>query len=140
MAHIQHMCHQVLCFCVERRNMFYRKINPIQFSNVLKATSGSLELFLSIPVLSWFITVTTGVPVFIMLVIHTFSLIIATKAGTKIRGNVLGLFASFLAVIPVLGWLLHVITAIVLLKDIFKSKRTLEQKVIANQGIYRDDY
>lgn len=91
---------------------------------------------MAIPVISWLIVFTTGFPIFILLLFHTISLIIAVKSKTKVLGNILGLCASILAIVPVLGWLLHVITAIVLLVDVRKNKNSEESEIIFGQKIY----
>src|SRR5690625_1004172 len=108
-----------------------RKHNNIKYSHALKIITALLEVLMAIPVVSWMIIVSTGFPIFIMLLFHTLSLIVAVKSKTKIIGNVLGIFASFLAIFPVVGWLLHVITVFVLFVDVTKNRKS--HKVVTTQ-------
>jgi len=120
--------------------MFLRRYNPEKISAALKASIAFLEILMAIPVVAWMFVITTGFPIFIMLLFHTVSLIVATKTQTKILGNILGIFASFLAIIPVLGWLLHVTTAIVLLVDVIKYRKKEKSESESNVVSVQRDY
>lgn len=77
-----------------------------------------------IPLISWSIIISVGFPIIILLAVHVFSLITARKSDGKILGNILGIFAAFLSIVPFVGWLLHVITLIVLIIDIRQSSKS----------------
>jgi len=81
--------------------------------NVLKFISGAFEAFLGIPFLGGIYIISSGyTPLFIMLLFHIAVVIIAKSQGQTAYGNVLGIFTSCLALIPIVGMLLHMITAI----------------------------
>ena len=81
--------------------------------NVLKFISGAFEAFLGIPFLGGIYIISSGyTPLFIMLCFHIAVVIIAKSQGQTAYGNVLGIVTSCLALIPIVGMLLHMITAI----------------------------
>lgn len=72
-------------------------------SVVLKWITGSLELALCVPVLSWvFVTFTGYIPLILMAVMHLIT-------------HGVGFVASLLGAIPVVGFLLHLLAAFTLI-------------------------
>ncbi|MBO1002800.1 hypothetical protein ACFSKI_04075 [Pseudogracilibacillus auburnensis] len=91
-------------------------------SRILKWISGGLELFLAIPLLGASIIIGNYyLPLIGMLGLHIASLVIASSSNTSTVGNILGIVTSCLAWIPLLGWLLHLITGIILVVDASKN-------------------
>jgi len=84
----------------------------------LKLVLCVLEAFLAIPVIGWMVVWNTGLPILVMLVLHSVTLIISLKLEGKKIGNITGIIASLLAIFPFIGWAMHVTTAIILFKDI----------------------
>ena len=81
--------------------------------NVLKFISGAFEAFLGIPFLGGIYIISSGyTPLFIMLLFHIAVVIIAKSQGQTAYGNILGIVTSCLALIPIVGMFLHMITAI----------------------------
>ncbi|WP_088040732.1 hypothetical protein [Bacillus sp. EAC] len=87
-------------------------------SNVrtLKWISGGYEAFLGIPILGGSIVIGFGyVPLFIALILHIITLVMAKKAGVSANGNIFGIITSCLAWIPIVGMFLHILSAIFIL-------------------------
>lgn len=84
-------------------------------SRVMKLITGLFEAILAIPILGG--TIVLGfsyIPLVIMLILHIVTLFLTNKDKGASAGSILGIITSCLAWIPILGWLLHTITAIVL--------------------------
>lgn len=75
-----------------------------------------MEAFLGIPILGGLFVISTGyTPLWVMLAVHIVTLLLSSKENTVRIGSVLGIITACLAWIPVLGMLLHILTAVVLL-------------------------
>lgn len=89
---------------------------------VLKIVNGILELLLVIS----FGLIVTGMlwtPLALMLVLHTLTLIFSVMTKRGIAGSILGICASLLGVIPVLGWTLHLVTTILLMIESYGTDK-----------------
>ncbi|HFJ9376887.1 hypothetical protein P4T70_24110 [Bacillus mobilis] len=85
-------------------------------ATTLKWVTFGVEAFFAIPIVGGtFILSFLWIPLFIALLLHIATIVMCKKEGASIGGNVVGIIASVLGAIPFLGWLLHLITAIVLL-------------------------
>lgn len=81
--------------------------------NILKFISGAFEAFLGIPIIGGIYIISSGyTPLLIMLFFHIAIVIIAKSQGQTAYGNILGIVTSCLALIPIVGMFLHMITAI----------------------------
>ncbi|WP_198508861.1 hypothetical protein [Bacillus sp. FJAT-44742] len=83
---------------------------------VLKWVAGGLEALLGFPILG--ATIVLGfywVPLLIMLALHIVALVITTNEGRKKTGHILGIVTSCIAWIPIVGMIMHIITATFLL-------------------------
>lgn len=91
-------------------------------STILKWITGSLEAFWGIPILGGTIIFSMAwAPLGIMFVLHIITLIFSIMEKRSFHGSVLGIITSCLGWIPFLGMALHIITAILLLIDGFRS-------------------
>ncbi|EGK08254.1 hypothetical protein ACFQ49_13750 [Kroppenstedtia eburnea] len=91
-------------------------------ARILKWISGILEAVLAIPVLGGLIVLGNGyAPLGVMLILHIITMAVSSQAGVKKHGSILGIITSCLGWIPVLGWILHAVTAIALILDAAKS-------------------
>lgn len=93
----------------------------------LLIVSAILEGILAIPILGGSIVVGLYyIPLTVMLIIHIITLIFVLKEKLNPIGSVIGIITSLIAWIPLVGWLMHFISAIVLLFIflISKSKQT----------------
>lgn len=50
-----------------------------------------------------------------MLILHIITLVMTKKDNGALAGSILGIITSVIAWIPLLGWLMHLITAVFLL-------------------------
>ena len=79
-------------------------------------------MLLGIPFLGMIIIVSTLWTILgIMLALHIVTLVFSLRDQTKIHGSILGIIASVLGWIPIIGWVIHLITGILLLVDAAKS-------------------
>ncbi|WP_082235077.1 hypothetical protein [Halobacillus massiliensis] len=87
-------------------------------TTILKWITGICEGLLAIPLAGGtFIVSMTWTPLLFMFVFHTVTLILSIKDSRFSSGSILGMITSFLGAIPFVGWVMHTITAIVLLID-----------------------
>jgi hypothetical protein len=93
-------------------------------SRILKWVSGGLEALLGIPILGG--TIVVGLfwsPLAIMLILHIVTLVITKKEGSgSITGSILGIITSCVAWIPIVGMVMHIISAIILMLDAAKTE------------------
>jgi hypothetical protein len=99
----------------------------------LKWITGGLEALLGIPVLGGTIVIGLAwTPLVLMFVLHLITLIVSVKQGGAKHGSIVGLVTSVVAWIPIVGMIMHIITAVLLMIDAAKtveSKRNLERVV-----------
>lgn len=85
-------------------------------SRIMKWITGALEGILAIPLLGGIIVIGTHYWVLpIMLILHIITLGMTKKDNGASAGSILGIITSVIAWIPLLGWLMHLITAVFLL-------------------------
>jgi len=96
----------------------------VKAATTLKWVTGGMEAFLAIPFLGGLTVMGLGYsPLTLMLILHIITLIFSVREGQKFHGSILGIIASCLGWVFLLGWLLHTITAIILIFDAFSSGR-----------------
>lgn len=95
-------------------------------SRVLKWITGALELILAIPVIGGTIVISSWYTVLgVMLILHIVTLVLSNTNKEPKYGSIMGIITSLLAWIPILGWILHLLTAIFLMVTAAqKSKNT----------------
>lgn len=87
----------------------------MSLSRLMKFVTGGMEAFLGIPVLGGAFVLFTGyTALWVMLALHIVTLLICHKEKAGRLGSVVGIVTSCVAVIPVLGMIMHIISAIVL--------------------------
>ncbi|MBR7552578.1 hypothetical protein ACFFJI_10110 [Allobacillus sp. GCM10007491] len=87
-------------------------------SGVMKLIGSGMEFFLGIPGIGGaFILSFVWIPLLFMLIYHIVTLVFAKKSNQNIWGPVVGIVASTIGIIPVLGMLLHWAAFICLLID-----------------------
>ncbi|MCT4792626.1 MULTISPECIES: hypothetical protein [Exiguobacterium] len=92
----------------------------------LKWVSGGLEAVLGIPILGGLIVFGTGYnALWLMLAFHIVVVVLTARAGRVSKGNIVGIVASTVGVIPFVGMLLHMAAAITILLDAAFGSRVL---------------
>lgn len=95
-------------------------------STILKWVSGGLEALWGIPVLGGVVILSlVWTPLFIMAALHIVTLVFCVKENTNKAGNILGLITSLIGWIPIVGMVMHIISAIVIMLDAYKSNQRL---------------
>ncbi|SET59005.1 hypothetical protein SAMN05216389_11616 [Oceanobacillus limi] len=85
-------------------------------SRILKWITGGLEAFLAIPFLGGaFIISLFWTPLLVMLILHIITLVLTNKDGGKTAGSILGIITSCIGWIPIVGMIMHAISAIFLM-------------------------
>ena len=85
-------------------------------AKAMKLMTGVMEAVLAIPVLGGLIVLASGYWILVaMCVLHAATLFLSVREQVPYYGSVLGIVTSMLAWIPVLGWALHLLTAVLLL-------------------------
>lgn len=85
-------------------------------SRVLKWVTGSMEAILGIPLLG--ATIILGLywtPLVVMLVLHIITLVLTKKDGGPSTGSILGIVTSCIGWIPLVGMIMHILSAIFLM-------------------------
>jgi len=89
-----------------------------QTVKTLKWISGGLEALLGIPIIGGSIVIGFAwTPLLIMLVFHIVVLVFSNKVGVKANGNILGIVTSAIGWIPIVGMIMHILSAIFILVD-----------------------
>ncbi|MDQ0297922.1 putative membrane protein [Salibacterium salarium] len=96
----------------------------MKLSALAKFISGGYEALLAIPLIGGSIVLFSGYSALgIALTLHIITFIIAYVYRTAKTPSVFGIITSLIAGIPVIGWLLHTITAILLLVSAVSDNR-----------------
>ncbi len=81
----------------------------------MKWVTGGAEAFLGIPFFGGLFIISQGwIPLFVMLILHIITLLLTSKDGGANGGSILGIITSCVGWVPILGMIMHIITAIVL--------------------------
>ncbi len=93
-------------------------------SKILKWVTGGLEAVLGIPVLGGIIILSLAwIPLLIMLALHIVTLVITKKeGGGTTTGSILGIVTSCIGFIPIVGMIMHIITAVILMIEASKPE------------------
>lgn len=91
-------------------------------STLLKWVSGGLEAFFGVPFIGGLMIVSLSwSPLVIMLALHIVTLVFSIREGQNKHGSILGIITSSVGWIPFVGMIMHILTAIFLLIDAYKS-------------------
>ncbi|KKK37184.1 membrane protein [Mesobacillus campisalis] len=92
-------------------------------ATTLKWFTGVFEALLGIPFLGGAFIISNGwTPLFIMLILHIVTLFFSFKEIQNKYGSVLGIVTSVIGWIPVVGMIMHIVTALALLFDAARSR------------------
>ena len=92
-------------------------------STILKWVTGGLEALLGIPIIGGSIILSMSwTPLILMAILHTITIVISTKEHQPRAGNILGLITSIIGWIPFIGMILHMISALIILIDAYRSQ------------------
>lgn len=98
---------------------------------ILKWVSGGLEAFLGFPFIGGTIVLSLlWTPLMIMLALHIVTLVLAKKEGLKATGNILGIITSCIGWIPIVGMIMHIISAIFILVEAYKQTTEPDEPTI----------
>jgi hypothetical protein len=85
-------------------------------SRKLKWLTGLCEAVLGFPILGGIIVISLSwTPLFIMLVLHILTYFLSKQNHESTYGSILGILTSLVAWIPGVGFILHILSAIVLI-------------------------
>jgi hypothetical protein len=97
-------------------------------SRILKWVSGGLEALLGFPILGAVIVMGFFyVPLLLMLALHIVTLVVSRNEGYKSTGSILGIVTSCVAWIPLVGMVMHILSAIFLMTDAAKKGTPVNQ-------------
>ncbi|MBY0013761.1 hypothetical protein [Paenibacillus typhae] len=86
------------------------------------------EAFLAIPFIGGAFVLANGwLPLGIAFLLHAAAVVILLRERGPFIGNIIGIVTSVVAIIPVVGWIMHAITAIVLLIEGLSANRRRPQ-------------
>ncbi|WP_347861362.1 hypothetical protein U0355_11995 [Salimicrobium sp. PL1-032A] len=87
-------------------------------TTLLKWVTGICEALLAIPIAGGAFILSGGwQPLLFMFVFHLIVLIISINQKQFSSGSVVGMIANAVGIIPIIGWIMHTITAIILIVD-----------------------
>ncbi|OAB45381.1 hypothetical protein [Paenibacillus glacialis] len=93
-------------------------------SKLLKWITFAIEAFFAIPVVGGAFILSNGwLPLGVALLLHVVAIVYLLKDRASIIGNGLGVVTSLVGIIPIVGWIMHGITAIVLLIEAITGSR-----------------
>lgn len=97
----------------------------MKISTALLWITGLAEAFLAIPFLGGSVVLSTGYGVLgVMFVLHAITLFFCFREFSPKFGSILGIITSLVSWIPLIGWAMHLLTALVLLISAAVSNRT----------------
>ncbi|AIQ66653.1 MULTISPECIES: hypothetical protein [Paenibacillus] len=84
------------------------------------------EAFLALPFIGGaFVVANAWAPLGVAFLLHAVAVVLLLRERGPIVGNVVGIVTSVVALIPFVGWIMHAVTAIILLiEGISASRRT----------------
>ena len=91
-------------------------------SKGLKLASAIVETVLGIPLLGGLIVIGFAwTPLFLALGLHIITLIFSIKQNVSKPGSILGIVTSCVGAIPVVGMIMHIISAVILWTEWYKA-------------------
>ncbi|MFS0750336.1 hypothetical protein [Oceanobacillus sp. 1P07AA] len=103
----------------------------MSISRIMQWVTGVAEALLGIPFIGGiYIFSNAWTPLFVMLLLHILTLILAKRDGRWIAGSVIGIITSVIAWIPIVGMVMHWISAIVLIISGMQSDKNDDENII----------
>lgn len=94
---------------------------------ILKWVTGAMEAFLGIPFVGGLTVISfVYLPLMIMLILHIITLVYCNQEELDNAPSTLGIITSCIAWIPILGMLLHIMTAVFILTTVAKECRSVD--------------
>ncbi|OZU88396.1 hypothetical protein CIL03_12175 [Virgibacillus indicus] len=88
----------------------------MSLSRIMKLITGIFEGLLGFPILGGLYIMSQGwMPLLVMLILHIITLVLTKNDRGASAGSILGIITSCIAWIPIVGMIMHILTAIVLL-------------------------
>ncbi|MFC4306068.1 hypothetical protein [Cohnella boryungensis] len=101
-------------------------------SKIMKWVTGAFEAILGIPVFGGLIIMGTYyTPLLIMFILHIITLVLSAKNNETKYGSILGIVTSVVAWIPIVGMIMHIITAVMLMVSAAKKETSQPSTVSA---------
>lgn len=96
-------------------------MNP-ETVRMMKYISGGLEAFLGIPILGGTIILSLNwTPLLFLLILHIIIVVFSYQYGVYAYGNIFGIVSSCVGWIPIVGMIMHILTAIFIFIEIIKT-------------------
>ncbi len=106
-------------------------MNP-ETVRLLKWTSGGLEAFFGIPILGGSIIISMSwTPLVVLLILHIITVVFSYRQGEYAYGNIFGIVSSCIGWIPIVGMIMHILTAIFIFIELIKTP----EKVMSNSKV-----
>ncbi|GGH31953.1 hypothetical protein [Paenibacillus segetis] len=94
-------------------------------SRVMKWITGSLEIVLAIPLFGAAIVIGSFYTALgIMLILHIVTLVLSSQNNEPKYGSVIGIVTSLVAWVPIVGWILHLLSGIFLMVTAAKKAKS----------------
>ncbi|MEJ8305821.1 hypothetical protein [Saccharibacillus sacchari] len=98
----------------------------MKISKILLLVGAVFELLLAIPVLGGAFVIGTGYTALgFMFVYHLVTLVFAARERVPVYGPIVGMVTAALAWIPILGWIMHLASGIVLLFNALSGQQRI---------------
>lgn len=105
------------------------KYHPFVYFLALKWCSFGFELFFGMPLFGRFLVlITANILPFILGIVYLITLYLARSHGQYTIGSIAGLITLFIEYISPLAWIMHLITAVILLVESIQATVTLNSK------------
>lgn len=97
----------------------------MKLSRILLLIGAAFELLLAVPFLGGAFVIGTGYTALgFMFVFHLVTLVFAARERVPFYGPILGMVTSALAWVPILGWILHLVSGIALLINALSGQQS----------------
>ena len=96
----------------------------MNYSTAMKWITAIAEGFLAIPIIGGALVIGTGYSALgVMFILHAITLILSIRDRQGKGASILGLVTSIVSAIPLIGWFMHLLTAVVLFFSALTSQR-----------------
>jgi hypothetical protein len=105
------------------------KYHPFVYFSALKWCSFGFELFFGMPIFGRFLVlITANILPLILGIVYLITLYLARNHGQFTIGSIAGLITLFIEYISPLAWIMHLITAVILLFESIQATISLNKK------------